>query len=376
MNNQQASHVLADLELSPTPSPLSAEERAKRLDGLGFGKLFSEHMIVIPYGGGTWGRGSVKPYAPIQLEPAASVFHYGQAVFEGFKAYRQPDGGIKTFQPYKNAHRLNQSARRLAMPEIPAERFVAAVDALIELDREWVPAGRGKSLYLRPFMIATDPALGVRPSDSYLFFVLGSPAGSYFAGGIKPVTVWVADEYIRAAPGGTGFAKCAGNYAASLIVQREAQLQGCDQVVWLDAVERRYIEEMGGMNMMFVYQKGDRFEIVTPPVTGTILEGVTRGSIITLAQELGYDVVERRITVDEWQEAVAGGQMVEAFACGTAATVTPIGHVRTRNGSWTINDGQTGPVTECIRNTLLDIQYGVTADKHDWMHTVLPGDQP
>jgi len=360
----------ANLELRLVDPRASADERARKLENPGFGAMFSEHMVTIRYADGEWQRGAIEPYAPITLSPAASVLHYGQAIFEGFKAYLQPDGSVRTFRPFENAHRFNRSAARLAMPDIPAERFVAAVDALIDIDRDWVPGGSGRSLYIRPLMISTESALGVRPSKTYLFLVLASPSASYFAGGVKPVTVWISEEYIRAAPGGTGFAKCAGNYAASLLVQREAIANQCDQVVWLDAVRHELIEEMGGMNMMFVYGKGDDVELVTPPLTGTILPGITRASILELAKGLGFRTAERSITVADWRKAAEDGAMTEAFACGTAATVTPIGHVKSKNGNWTIGGGSMGPVTERIREALLGIQYGGVPDPHEWMHDI------
>jgi branched-chain amino acid aminotransferase len=361
----------ADLQVALASPRVGATERAHKLENPGFGSLFSEHMVTIPYCEGAWQRGRLEPFAPLSLSPATVVLHYGQAIFEGFKAYRQPDGAVCTFRPHENALRFNRSAERLAMPDFPVDRFIDAVDALIDADRDWVPAGRGRSLYLRPLMIATDAVLGVRPALSYLFCVMGSPSASYFQGGLKPVTVWISEEFVRAAPGGTGFAKCAGNYAASLLVQRDAAAQGCDQVVWLDAIRRCEVEEMGGMNIMFVFGGGDRAELVTPPLTGTILPGVTRASILTLARTLGYATAERTITVAEWRRAAQDGALTEAFACGTAATVTPIGHVKARDGAWTMGDGTAGSVTQRIRTALLDVQYGTAPDAHGWMHTVI-----
>jgi len=358
-------------DLQPTPEPLSAEARAARMQNPGFGKVFTENMVVIPYSEDTgWGRGVLKPYGPITLDPAASVLHYGQAIFEGFKAYRQPDGHIKTFRPEANANRFNASARRLAMPELPVELFVEAADLLIRQERGWVPSAIGESLYLRPFMIATEAALGVKASHDYLFLLIASPAGAYFPQGVKPVTVWISENYVRAAPGGTGSAKCAGNYAASLVAQTEAKAEGCDQVVWLDAVERRYIEEMGGMNMFFVYQENGETVVVTPVLTGTLLPGITRASLLQMAVQLGYRAEERRLTVDEWRNALQEGRMTEAFACGTAAVITPIGQVKSAHGNWEINAGQTGPVAARLREALLNLQHGVEADTNGWMHEV------
>jgi branched-chain amino acid aminotransferase len=363
--------VLSHLDLRPAEHRVSDSERQARSANPGFGKVFSEHMVTIRHTQeGGWERGLLQPYGPLMLYPAASVLHYGQAIFEGFKAYRQPDGGVKTFRPFANAQRFNRSAERLAMPKLPEEIFVEAADALIREDKAWVPATLGESLYLRPLMIGTEAALGVRPSKEYLFVLFASPAGAYFAGGVKPVTVWISEDYVRAAPGGTGFAKCAGNYAASLIAQKQAIEKGCDQVVWLDAVDRKYIEEMGGMNIFFVFQEGGRSVVVTPELTGTLLPGVTRVSILELAQELGFGAEERKISVDEWDAALKEGRMTEAFACGTAAVITPIGRVKSRQGEWLVNGGETGPVASKLRESLLNIQHGIAPDTHSWMHEV------
>jgi len=362
-----ATHL--DVQLaSPRVSP---EERAKRMENLAFGKIFSEHMVVIPYTEGQgWGRGTLKPYGPVVLDPAASVLHYGQAIFEGFKAFHQPDGHIRTFRPEANARRFNSSARRLAMPEIPEALFIEAADLLISTDQAWVPTATGQSLYLRPFMIATEAALGVKPASEYLFMLLASPSGAYFPKGVKPVTVWISEEYVRAAPGGTGATKCAGNYAASLIAQAQAKDMGCDQVVWLDAVTRTQIEEMGGMNIFFVYQEKGETVLVTPELTGTLLPGITRASLLQMAKDMGIRAEERKVTVDEWGSALKEGRMTEAFACGTAAVITPIGLVKSKHGDWEINGGQTGPVAAKLREALLNLQHGLAPDTHGWMHQV------
>jgi branched-chain amino acid aminotransferase len=358
-----------DIQLAKEPLP--AEERAKRMQNPGFGKVFTEYMIVIPYNEETgWGRGTLKPYGPVVLDPAASVLHYGQAIFEGFKAYRQPDGHVKTFRPEANANRFNASARRLAMPELPVELFVEAADLLVAQERDWVPGNVGESLYLRPFMIATEAALGVKPSKDYLFLLIASPSGAYFAQGAKPVTVWISENYVRAAPGGTGSAKCAGNYAASLVAQKEAKGEGCDQVVWLDAVHRRYVEEMGGMNIFFVYQEGGKTVVVTPMLTGTLLPGITRLTLLDLARNLGYGAEERRISIDEWEEALREGRMTEVFACGTAAVITPIGTIRSTHGEWVVNKGEVGPVSTQLRKSLLELQHGLAPDPNHWLHEV------
>ncbi len=362
------------LDLHPTPTPIASAERDARLQSLGFGQLFTEHMVVIPYEEEFgWGRGALQPYAPLSLDPATSVLHYGQAIFEGFKAYRQPDGGIKTFRAERNAERFRASARRLAMAELPTDLFMASADALIRQDRAWVPSKPGESLYLRPFMIGTDAQLGVRPSKKYLYVLIASPSGNYFPSGVKPVTVWISEEYVRAAPGGTGAAKFAGNYAASHLAQANARAEGCDQVVWIDAVHRKYIEEMGGMNIMFAYQEGGRTVLVTPELTGTLLPGVTRESLLQLGRDFGWDTIERKITVDEWEADVRAGRMTEAFACGTAAVITPIGRVKSRHGEFAVNNGETGPVATKLRKALLDLQHGHAPDPHGWMHAVVDG---
>ena len=367
-----ATSTLTNFDVELVNPRVSVEERQKRMLNLGFGKVFSEHMIVIPYTAELgWGRGILKPYGPIVLDPAASVLHYGQAIFEGFKAYHQPDGHIRTFRPEANAHRFNQSARRLAMPEIPEALFLEAADLLIRTEKDWVPKAIGESLYLRPFMIATEAALGIKPATEYIFSILASPAGAYFPQGVKPVTVWISDDYVRAAPGGTGAAKCAGNYAASLVAQAQAKGEGCDQVVWLDAVHRRYIEEMGGMNIMFVYKEKGETVIVTPELTGTLLPGITRVSLLQLAKDLGFKSEERRVTVEEWEAALLEGRMTEAFACGTAAVITPIGAVKSKKGEWVINNRETGPVAAKMREALLNLQHGVNPDTYGWMHTVI-----
>lgn len=353
------------IELKPTSHPLSDAEREQILASPGFGRHFTDHMVTIRWTEGRgWHDAQLVPYAPLSIDPANMTLHYAQAIFEGLKAYRQPDGSVATFRPDENARRFQDSARRLAMPELPVETFVEACDALVKQDKAWVPGSGEQSLYLRPFMFATEVGLGVRPSNEYLFVVIASPAGAYFPGGVKPVSVWLSQEYVRAAPGGTGAAKCAGNYAASLVAQAQAAEHGCDQVVWLDAVERRWIEEMGGMNLYFVY--GNR--IVTPRLTGTLLPGITRASLLQIAADLGYEVSESRISVDDWKDGNADGLLTEVFACGTAAVITPVGSVKSTTGDWTVGDGQPGEVTMKLRKALLDIQTGAAEDTHGWMH--------
>jgi branched-chain amino acid aminotransferase len=360
------------IALQPASASMSAEERSRLLENLGFGRVYTENMVSIAYTEAKgWHDGKLVPYAPIQLDPAASVLHYGQAIFEGFKAYRQKDGGISTFRPDANARRFQSSAERLAMPPLPEELFIEAADVLIKQEKDWVPPSVGESLYLRPLMLATEAGLGVRPAKEYLCLLFGSPSGAYFPQGIKPVSVWISRDYVRAAPGGTGHTKCAGNYAASLVAQRQANKEGCDQVIWLDANERRFIEEMGGMNLFFVYQKGDDVRLLTPNLTGSLLPGVTRDSILQLARDLGYQAEEAPITVDDFEAHVKDGSLTEAFACGTAAVITPVGEVKSKTGSFKIKEGKTGPVAARLREALLDIQHGQAEDTHGWMHTVL-----
>ena len=370
--------AVGTFEVHPNPNPMPAEARAKLMEKLSFGKVFSDHMAIIPYREGSgWGAGEIKAYGPLTLSPAANVLHYGQAIFEGFKAYRQPDGGIKSFRPKANARRFNESAQRLAMPEVPIELFVEAADRLVRQDHAWVPGSldaerlHDHSYYFRPFMIGLGDYLGVKSAEEYLFMIIGGPAGSYFQGGIKPVTIWVEEEFVRASPGGTGRAKCAGNYAASLLPGNLAKQRGCDQALYLDAVHKQYLEELGGMNVFLVLQEGSRTVIATPEKSGSILEGVTRDSLITVARELGYDVNERRISIDEVEQAHRTGALKEAFACGTAAVISPIGTLLSRRGTWVINENKVGPVASQLRAALLDIQYGMAPDTHGWMHAIL-----
>jgi branched-chain amino acid aminotransferase len=353
------------IELKPSAHPLAAAEREAILAEPGFGRHFTDHMVTIKWTEGRgWHDAQLVPYAPLSLDPANMTLHYAQTIFEGLKAYRQPDGSVATFRPEANARRFQSSARRLSMPELPVETFIAACDALVRQDRAWVPDAGEASLYLRPFMFATEVGLGVRPANEYLFLVIASPAGSYFPGGVRPVSVWLSEEYVRAAPGGTGAAKAGGNYAASLVAQAQATEHGCDQVVWLDAIERRWIEEMGGMNLYFVY--GDR--IVTPELSGSLLPGITRDSLLTIAADLGYQAGEGRISVDDWKQGAADGTLTEVFACGTAAVITPVGSVKSTRAGWSVADGAPGPVTLRLRSALLDLQSGRAADPYGWMH--------
>ncbi|NUU25118.1 MAG: branched-chain amino acid aminotransferase [Streptomycetaceae bacterium] len=360
------------IDLKPTAHPLSDAERAARMTNPGFGRVFTEHMVTIRWAEGRgWFDAKLTPYAPLEIDPANMTLHYAQSIFEGLKAYRHADGSVVTFRPHENARRFQRSARRMAMPELPEELFVAAVDALVKQDHAWVPGADEQSLYIRPFMFATEVGLGVRPSNEFLFMVIASPAGAYFSGGVKPVSVWLSKEYVRAAPGGTGEAKCAGNYAASLVAQAQAAEQGCDQVVWLDANERRWIEEMGGMNLYFVRGRGADARILTPTLTGSLLPGITRDSLLTLAADRGYAVEEQRISVEDWQAGNADGSLSEVFACGTAAVITPVGSVKSTDAAWTVGDGGAGPITMELRKALLDIQTGAAPDEHGWLHKIV-----
>ncbi|EFG64585.1 branched-chain amino acid aminotransferase [Streptomyces sp. SPB074] len=353
------------IELKPTATPLSGAERAAVLAAPGFGRYFTDHMVTIKWTEGLgWHDAQLVPYAPLSLDPANMTLHYAQTIFEGLKAYRRPDGSVASFRPEANAERFQRSARRLAMPELPVETFVEACDALVRQDKAWVPEHGESSLYLRPFMIATEVGLGVRPANEYLFVVIASPAGAYFSGGVQPVSVWLSEDYVRAVKGGTGAAKTGGNYAASLVAQAEAAAKGCDQVVWLDAVEHRWVEEMGGMNLYFVY--GDH--IVTPELSGSLLPGITRDSLLTLARDLGFTAEERRISTEEWKRDTEEGRLTEVFACGTAAVITPVGTVKSASGEWTQGDGTPGTVTMRLREGLLALQSGAAPDTHGWMH--------
>jgi branched-chain amino acid aminotransferase len=377
--------IMIEFDIRPSAHPVPDAEREAMLVSPGFGQLFTDHMITARWSAGAgWHDARLEPYGPFTLDPATSVFHYSQEFFEGLKAYRQDNGSIAMFRPDANAARFNASARRMAMPELPEETFIRALELLVAQDREWVPAGEGNSLYLRPFMIATQPGLGVNhPSNEYLFCVIASPAASYFSGGVKPVTVWLSQDYTRAAPGGTGAVKTGGNYAAAFVAQQQAVDRGCDQVVWLDAAEHRWVEEMGGMNLFFVRTdpgsgpgSGPGSDpaaapvITTPPLTGTLLPGITRDSLLRLAPDLGITARQERISIEQWQAQCASGELTEVFACGTAAVITPVGRVKGESAEWVIADGEPGPVTMRLRGELIGIQYGRCPDPFGWVHKV------
>jgi branched-chain amino acid aminotransferase len=357
-----------DFEIRPNPQPVSAAERAALMANPGFGRIFTDHMVTIRYAEGKgWYDARVEARGPISLDPASAVLHYAQEIFEGLKAYRAADGGITMFRPDANARRFIASAERMAMPPLPERAFLESLRELVTIDRDWVPAGDEASLYLRPFMYASEVFLGVKPASEYLYVVIASPVGAYFAGGLEPVSVWVSRDYTRAAPGGTGAAKCGGNYGASLVAQAQAIEHGCDQVVFLDAVHGRYVDELGGMNIFFVHDDGS---LVTPPLAGTILPGITRDSVLTLAAQLGHRVIERPVSYEEWRADAASGRLREVFACGTAAVLTPIGEVRGPEGEFTVGDGGTGPVTAALRQSLVDIQRGRAEDRNGWVYRV------
>jgi branched-chain amino acid aminotransferase len=350
-------------EINPSQTRVPAADRARILEAPGFGQVFTDHMITLRWTAERgWHDGKLEPYGPFSLDPATSVFHYGQELFEGLKAYRQGSGSIVMFRPRANAARFNVGCRRMAMPELP--------ELLVAQDKDWIPAGEGNSLYLRPFMIATQRGLGVNhPSSEYLFCVIASPAAAYF-GASATVKVWLSEDYTRAAPGGTGHVKCGGNYAAAFAAQQQAVEKGCDQVVWLDAAEHEWVEEMGGMNLYFVYGSGSDARIVTPTLTGSLLPGITRDSLLRLAPTLGVPATEGRISVSSWRDDCARGELTEVFACGTAAVVTPVGAVEGASGGWTIGDGTPGPVTQRLKAELIGIQYGHKPDPFGWAHKV------
>jgi branched-chain amino acid aminotransferase len=357
-----------EFSIRPNKTPVAADVRAGLLKDPGFGRVFTDNMVTIRWTqDGGWQDAQLRAREAISLDPAAAVLHYGQEIFEGLKAYRRDDGSIALFRPEQNARRFNASAARMAMPEIPEELFLGAIDQLVKADLAWVPTGDG-SLYLRPFLFATEAFLGVRPSYEYLFVLIASSVGSYFKGGEKPVTVWLSDTYTRSAPGGTGAAKCGGNYAASLLAQAEAIEQGCDQVVFLDAAEHKWVEELGGMNVMFVFDDGS---LQTPPLGGTILPGITRDSILSLARRNGRVVREEPYSMDQWRKDAASGRLRECFACGTAAVVAAIGKIKSAQGDFTIGDGAVGPITAALKAELVGIQRGQVADADGWVRKIL-----
>jgi branched-chain amino acid aminotransferase len=361
--------VSLSFEVRPHPSPRTDAERQAILAAPGFGIHFTDHMAVATWTAADgWHDSAIVPYGPFSLDPATAVLHYAQEVFEGLKAYRHPDDSVWLFRPDQNAARMVRSSARLALPELPELDFLASLDALIAADAAWVPNAAEQSLYLRPFMFASEAFLGVRAAQRVTYCCIASPAGPYFASGVRPISIWITTRYTRAAPGGTGAAKCGGNYAASLVAQQEAAANGCDQVMFADAAEHAWLEELGGMNVYVVTADN---ELLTPELTGSILEGVTRESILTLAGEFGLTPVERKIAIAELVDGITSGQVAELFACGTAAVITPIGMLRDEEGTYVIGGGETGETTAALRKNLLDIQYGRAEDSHGWLRRVL-----
>lgn len=357
------------LAVEPATKPVPAEERARLLADPGFGRVFTDHMVVIEYDEKEgWHDARLTARHSFTMDPASPVLHYAQEIFEGLKAYRRPGGGAALFRPDANARRFARSAVRMAMPPLPEEMFLDSVRGLVRADRDWIPQSEDGSLYLRPFMIANGAFLGMRASTQFIYAVIASSVEAYFGNDAPSVSLWVTRDYVRAAAGGTGEAKCGGNYAGSLIAQAEAIRQGCDQVVFLDAIERRWVEELGGMNVFFVFADGS---VQTPPLDGTILHGVTRDSLLTLARDMGLVVREERYSIEQWKTDAESGRLTEAFACGTAAVVTPIGTVKGVEGSFTIGGQSMGPVTMRLRSALVGIQRGDAADPYGWTERVV-----
>jgi branched-chain amino acid aminotransferase len=330
---------------------------------LGFGQLFSDRMFTQTWTKDKgWHDAKIGAYQNISLDPATAVFHYGQEIFEGTKAYRRPDGHINLFRPWENAARFNRSAQRMAMQQVDPEDHVDAMAKLVKLEHKWVPSGEGESLYIRPVMIATQPALGVSASSSYLHYIIVGPVGAYFGAGFKPVAVFISDQYVRAVRGGTGEAKCGGNYAASLVVGEEVRAAGYSQVMWLDGVERRYVEEVGAMNIAFAYGK----HIVTPTLSGTILHGITRDSILKMAPDLGYTVEEATLDVNDIIRDIEAGKITESFGMGTAAVIAPVNKFGFKGKDYMVGNGDVGPVAQHLFKSLTDLQYGRAPDPYGW----------
>ena len=348
-----------DIKITKTTHP----KQKPNWDELSFGTVFTDHMLLIDYMEGEgWKDARIVPFQDICLNPAACVFHYGVEVFEGMKAYNAPDGRILLFRPEANANRLNNSGARLLIPELPVEMFMEGLKTLVSLDRDWIPKRPDQSLYIRPFTFATQPHLGVSRSNSYTFCIILSPVGAYYPEGLDPVKIYVEDDYARSVKGGTGYIKCGGNYAGSLAAQYKAKKFGYSQVLWLDGAEKKYIDEVGTMNVMFVI--GD--EVLTPALTGTILPGITRDSVLTLLRDWGVKATERRITLDELLEAAKNGQLREAFGVGTAAVISPIGEFNIRGERYKVGNGGIGLLSQKIYTALTDIQWGRAEDKFGW----------
>jgi branched-chain amino acid aminotransferase len=358
----------------PAASRTTPAEIADRCAHPAFGQVFTEHMVSIRWSEELgWHEARLRPWGPLVLDPATVGLHYGQVVFEGLKAFRQADGSVAVFRTLDHAARMRRSARRLAMPEPPEELFQQAVHELLAQDGNWVPAAASQSLYLRPLLYASDVSLALRPSRGYEFLLMAFVTEAFFGPDAPALSVWICEQFTRAAPGGTGEAKCAGNYAPGFPAQAQAAEHGCQQVVWLDAAEHRWVEEMGGMNLFFVYGQGPGATLVTPPLTGTLLPGVTRDTLRALAADQGLAVEERRISVDQWRADAVSGAMSEAFACGTAAVVTPVSRAVSADGSWEIGGGRPGPVAIGLHARLADVQRGLIPDTHGWLDHITAG---
>ena len=354
---------MLDIKITRTQTPKEKPDESK----LGFGKIFTDHMFIMNYTEGKgWHDPRIEPYHNLSLSPASMVFHYGQEMFEGLKAYRGADGKARLFRPDMNGKRTNDTNKRLCIPELPVEDFVEAVKAVVKVDEDWIPTAPSTSLYIRPFIIATDDFLGVAPSKTYMFIIILSPSGAYYESGLAPVGIWIEDDYVRAVKGGIGFAKTGGNYAASLAAQVKAHDGGYSQVLWLDGVERKYIEEVGAMNIFFKIDG----KVVTPALSGSILPGITRNSVINLCKDWGYEVEERRISVDELIEAQKSGKLEECFGSGTAAVISPVGTLRYKDDVMTIGDGTTGKLSQKLYDTVTGIQNGTVEDKFGWVVNV------
>ena len=353
---------MLDIKITKTDCP---KEKPEKVDS--FGRIFSDHMFIMDYTEGKgWHDPRIEPFHNLELSPASMVFHYGQEMFEGLKAYYGADGKIYLFRPDMNAKRTNKSNERLCIPELPEEYFIDAVKAIVKVDKDWIPKEEGTSLYIRPFIISTDDFLGVAPSKTYKFIIILSPSGAYYASGLAPVKIWIEDDYVRAVRGGIGFAKTGGNYAASLAAQMKAKHDGYSQVLWLDGVERKYIEEVGAMNIFFKING----KVITPMLNGSILPGITRDSTIKLCKSWGIDVEERRISVDELIEAQRNGTLEEVFGTGTAAVISPVGKLRYIDEVMTIGDGNIGELSQKLYDTMTGIQLGKLPDKFGWRVTV------
>lgn len=356
------------ISFTKNASPTSKEKRDEILKNPGFGQQFTDHMLLIHYNKEKgWHNAEIKAYGPIHLDPAVCVLHYAQEIFEGLKAYRAKDGRILLFRAEANAKRFVNSAKRLAMAPLPETYFLHAIHEFLKVEKDWIPDQNHGTLYLRPVMIASTPYLGVKPSPDYLFMLIASPAGAYFSKNAQSVNVWVSEFFTRAAPGGTGEAKCGGNYAASLVAQQEAIDHNCDQLIFLDAVEHQWIEEMGGMNIFFVFEDGS---LLTPPLSGTILPGITRDSLLTLLNHKGLTVRQEKYSIHQLIEDIKNQKIREVFACGTAAIITPIGCIKYKQSEYVIHNKQAGPLTEELRKNLVDIQFGNVDDPYGWVKEV------